>query len=393
MNLKEVLQAFLDHRHEVLIRRSRYRLSKIESRVEVLDGYLIAYLNLDQVIHIIRTEDEPKDVLIKTFKLADVQADAILNMRLRNLRKLEEMEIKGERDTLLKEGAELTELLNDEKKRWKTIKDQVRAIKKTFGDDKILGPRRTSFAEAPSLAETVFETAIEREPITVLLSAQGWVRALKGHVTTAAEKKYKEGDAERFVFHGETTDKFILFSSDGRFFTLSGDKLPMGRGFGEPVRLMQSMGDNTDILGFFKYDETVKLLVASSDGRGFIVKMSDVLAQTKNGKAVLSMPDKVRAITCEPVASAHDHVVVIGQNRKILVFPLADLPELSKGRGVLLQKYKDGGLSDIITLSLASGLKWSKGSLTAKELRPWVGVRATAGRLAPLGFPKDNKFS
>ena len=392
MNLKDVLQAFLDHRHEVLIRRSRFRLNKIKDRVEVLDGYLVAYLNLDKVIKIIRTEDEPKPVLIKTFKLSEAQADAILNMRLRNLRKLEEMEIKGECDDLLKEGAELTDLLQDEKKRWKTIKDQVRTIKKQFGDDKELGPRRTRFAKAPAIAEAAFEAAVEREPITVLLSQQGWIRALKGHVADVSDQKYKEGDAEGFVIRAETTDKFIIFASDGRFFTLSGDKLPSGRGFGEPVRLMQSMGDNNDIVAFFRYDEKARLLVASSDGRGFVVKMADVLAQTKNGKAVLNVPDKVRAVVCRMIEAAHTHIISIGENRKMLLFPLDQLPEMGRGRGVTLQKYKDGGLNDAKTLRLADGLSWPKGSASEKELKLWLGERASAGRLAPQGFPKNNRF-
>jgi topoisomerase-4 subunit A len=394
MNLKQVLQAFLDHRHEVLVRRSTYRLGKIEARVEILDGYLVAYLNIDKVIYIIRTEDEPKQVLIKTFKLSEVQADAILNMRLRNLRKLEEMEIKGERNDLLKEGADLTDLLNDEKKRWKTIKDQVRQIKKQFGDDKILGPRRTTLAIAPQISEAAFEASVEREPITILLSEQGWVRFIKGHVAgNATEQKYKEGDKERFVIEGQTTDKFVFFASDGRFFTLNGDKLPGGRGFGEPIRLMVSMGDNTDIINFFKYDENVKMLVAASDGRGFVVPMKDVLAQTKNGKAVLTLPDKTKAVICTIIDEGHDSVVTIGENRKILAFPLSQLPEMGRGRGVTLQKYKDGGLSDAKTVNYNDGLTWHRGSMTKSELRLWVGERAGAGRLAPQGFPKNNKLS
>ncbi|MDB5478127.1 MAG: parC [Alphaproteobacteria bacterium] len=394
MNLKQVLQAFLDHRHEVLLRRSQFRLNKIEARVEILDGYLIAYLNLDKVIHIIRTEDEPKQVLISTFALAEIQADAILNMRLRNLRKLEEMEIRGERNGLLKEGAGLTELLNDEKKRWKTIKEQIRQIKKQFGDDKVLGPRRTLLAEAPQLGDISFEAMIEREPITVLCSEQGWIRALKGHVKDAAiEQKYKEGDKERFVIEGYTTDKFIFFASDGRFFTVGGDKFPGGRGFGDPVRLMVSMGDNTDILTFFKYDEKAKMLVAASDGRGFVVPMKDVLAQTKNGKAVLTMPDKIKAIICSIIPEGHDTVATIGDNRKILIFPLSQLPEMGRGRGVTLQKFKDGGLSDAKTLRYIDGLTWYRGSMSKGDMLPWIGARASSGRLAPQGFPRNNKLS
>ena len=295
---------------------------------------------------------------------------------------------------MLKEGAGLAELLNDEKKRWKTIKDQIRQIKKQFGDDKVLGPRRTVLADAPQLAEMSFDAFIEREPVTILLSEQGWIRALKGHVKDAAvEQKYKEGDKEKYVIEGETTDKFVFFASDGRFFTLSGDKLPGGRGFGEPIRLMVSMGDNTDIVSFFKYDENARLLVAASDGRGFIVPMKEVLAQTKNGKAVLNMPDKVKAVACVMVPKGHDSVVTIGENRKILVFPISQLPEMGRGRGVTLQKFKDGGLNDIKTINYVDGLTWHRGSMNKTDLRLWVGERAGAGRLAPQGFPKNNKLS
>jgi topoisomerase-4 subunit A len=391
MNLKQVLQCFLDHRHEVLMRRSTFRLNKIESRVEVLDGYLIAYLNIDKVIHIIRTEDEPKPVLIKTFKLSDVQADAILNMRLRNLRKLEEMEIKGERDDLLKEGAELTDLLQNEKKRWTTIKNQIKDVKKTFDADKILGPRRTKFGKAPAaVAEALLEAMVEREPITVLLSEQGWIRALKGHPESVADQKYKEGDKEGYVIKGETTDKFVFFASDGRFFTITGDKLPGGRGFGDPIKLMVSMGDNNDIVNFFKYDENAKMIVASSDGRGFMVPMKEVLAQTKNGKAVLNMPEGTKATACTIVTDKATHLGVIGTNSKLVIFPIDQVPEMNRGRGVTLQKYKEGELNDLLTFVLADGITWSKGRTSARDLKVWVVERGQAGRLAP--FPRSKKF-
>lgn len=312
-------------------------------------------------------------------------------MRLRNLRKLEEMEIRGERNDLLKEGADLTDLLQNEKKRWKTIKDQVREIKKQFGDDKVLGPRRTAFGKAPAaVADALLESMVEREPITVLLSEQGWIRTLKGHPENTADQKYKEGDAEGYVIRGETTDKFILFASDGRFFTLSGDKLPGGRGFGDPVKLMVSMGDNAEIVSFFKYDENAKVVVGASDGRGFIVPVKDVLAQTKNGKAVLTVPSDVRATVCVPVDPKATHIGVIGTNSKLVIFPISQVPEMSKGRGVTLQKYKEGELNDILTFVLADGIKWSKGRTSARDLKVWIVERGQAGRLAP--FPRSKKF-
>lgn len=393
MNLKQVLQAYLDHRHEILIRRSTYRLDKINHRVEILDGYLVVYLNLDKVIKIIRDEDEPKPVLIKTFKLTDIQAEAILNMRLRNLRKLEEMEIRGERQKLLDEADTLQKLLGDEKLRWKAIKDQVKATRKKFGDDKILGPRRTEIGVAPAASLIEYKPQVDKEPITILCSKQGWVRALKGHGHNASEQKYKDGDAASYSIEMETTDKLIVLTSDGRFFTLNGDKMPSGRGFGDPIRLMVNMGD-AQILYVGKLDPAQKMLLASSDGRGFIVELKDVEAQTKNGKAVLTLPEKTKAQVGVVLTKDDTHIATIGENRKILLTPIKDIPVMARGRGVTLQKFKDGGLSDAIALNKKDGLQWTVGKKKYHEadLRTWIGERAGAGRMAPNGFPKDNRF-
>ncbi len=397
MDLKQVLQAYLDHRHEILVRRSQFRLDKITHRVEILDGYLVVYLNLDKVIKIIRDEDEPKPVLIKTFKLTDVQAEAILNMRLRNLRKLEEMEIRGERQKLLDEAADLKALLGDDKIRWKTIKDQIKATRKKFGEDKILGPRRTVLAKAPAASLVSYTLHIDKEPITVLCSQQGWIRALKGHGHNTAEQKYKDGDASGYSIEMETTDKLIVFTNDGRFFTLNGDKLPVVRGtakgFGDPIRLMVNMGD-AQMMYVGKLQLDAEMLVASSDGRGFIVTLKDVEAQTKNGKAVLTLPDKTTAKAAVILQKTDTHVALIGDNRKILIIPRKDIPQMAKGRGVTLQKYKDGGLADAVGLNKKDGLHWKNGKKNYHEtdLRGWLGERAQAGRMAPNGFPKDNKF-
>lgn len=393
MDLKQVLQAYLDHRHDILIRRSTYRLDKITHRVEILDGYLVVYLNIDKVIKIIRDADEPKPALMKAFKLSDVQADAILNMRLRNLRKLEEMEIRGERQKLLDEAEGLRALLGDEKLRWKAIKDQVRATRKKFGEDKVLGPRRTVLKEAPAIAWESLTPVIEKEPITVLCSKQGWIRALKGHGHDAAVQKYKDGDAAAYHIEMQTTDKIVAFTSDGRFFTLDGDKLPSGRGFGEPIRLMVNMGE-ADILFVGLYQPEQHVLLASSDGRGFIVQMKDVEAQTKNGKAVLTVPKGEKAAICAPLHDQESMIIVSGENRKVLIFPRDQLPVMAKGRGVVLQKYKDAKLVDARGLNPKDGLHWvvGKKSYSVTDLRLWTGERAQTGRMAPDGFPKDNRI-
>ena len=393
MNLREVLRAFLDHRHEVLIRRSKFRLGKIEHRLEVLDGYLIAYLNIDEVIRIIREEDDPKARMIKRWKLSDVQAEAILNMRLRALRKLEEIAIRDEHAALSAERKDLQQLLRNEKRRWTVIGDQIKDIKARFGAKSELGTRRTEIGSPPSDVVIPLEAVVEREPVTVLCSSKGWVRSLKGHQEDVSDAKYKEGDRERFVVHAQTTDKLLVFATNGRFYTLGVDKLPGGRGFGEPLRLLTGLPNDQDIVGLLVHQPGRKLLVASSDGRGFLVPEDEVVAQTKNGKQVLNVGTGVEAVVCRPTEG--DHVAVIGENRKLLIFPLDELPEMTRGRGVMLQRYKDGGLSDAKTFSLAEGLSWTAGAgriRTESDLRAWVGKRAQAGRLPPSGFARSNKF-
>ncbi|MFQ5773307.1 MAG: DNA topoisomerase IV subunit A [Kiloniellaceae bacterium] len=400
MNLREVLRAFLDHRHEVLLRRTRFRLDKIARRLEVLDGYLIAYLNIDEVIRIVREEDEPKDVLIARFRLSEVQAEAILNMRLRALRKLEEEGIRTEHAELSREKAELKKLLKDADtpldkggRVWAAIAEQVKRIRQAFGPGTELGRRRTELGEPPCEVVVPLEAVVEREPVTVLYSAKGWIRAMKGHVEDVSDAKYKEGDRARFVLHAYTTDKLLIFATNGRFYTIGVDKLPGGRGLGEPVRLMIELPNDQDIVRLFVYRSGQRLVVASSDGRGFVVPEDEVVAQTKNGKQVLNLAAGVEAAACAPVEG--DMVAVVGENRRLLVLPLEELPEMTRGRGVIMQKYKDGGLSDITTFERARGLSWRVGgerTRTETDLLPWLGKRAAAGRLPPKGFPKSNKF-
>ena len=392
MYLKEVLRAFLDHRMEVLERRSRHRLDKIEKRLEVLAGYLIAYLNLDEVIHIIRTEDEPKPALIKRFELSDAQAEAILNMRLRALRKLEEMEIKKEHDGLSAEKAGLVALLADESARWGRIAGQLAEIAKQFGGATPLGKRRTELGEAPSAVVVPIEAFIEREPITIILSEKGWIRAVRGHTDNHEELKFKEGDSLKFVLKAETTDKILVFASDGRFYTLGGDKLPRGRGHGEPLRLMVDLANEADITALLVHKPGRLLLVAADVGRGFLVEENEVLAQTRAGKMVLNLESGEKATFCLPAEG--DAVAVIGDNRKLLVFMKDEIPTMTRGRGVILQKYRDGGAADIKVFTLGDGLSWKSGERERceKDLTPWLGKRASTGRLPPTGFPRSNKF-
>jgi len=394
MNLREVLQAFLDHRHEVLVRRSRYRLAQIDHRLEILSGYLIAYLNLDEVIRIIREEDEPKQDLMRVFALTDVQADAILNMRLRNLRKLEEMEIRREHDALTTEKNGLTELLGDEALRWKRIADGVAEIKKKFGGG-ALGRRRTDIADAPALIDVPLEAMVEREPVTVICSKMGWIRSVRGHLTDADQEdvKYKDGDSRGFVIPCETTDKLLVFASNGKFFTLGVDKLPRGRGFGEPIRLMIDLGNDVDIVDLFRHQPGRKLLVASDDGRGFQVEEVEVLAQTRSGKQVLNLEDGRSARICHPLTG--DHLAVIGNNRKLVIFPLIQVPLMTRGKGVQLQKYKDASVADVKSFALADGLTWKHGErvFTVTDLTGWLDDRAGVGKMPPNGFPKQNRFT
>ena len=392
MNLREVLRAFLDHRHDVLIRRSKFRLGKIEHRLEVLDGLLIAYLNIDEVIRIIREEDDAKASLIKAFKLTEVQAEAILNMRLRHLRKLEEMEIRSEHKSLMEERKALKALLKDEPMRWKRIGEEIKEIRKEFDKKTELGRRRTELGDAPSAVVIPLESMIEREPVTVICSAKGWIRAARGHLADIGEIKYKEGDSQRFAFHAQTTDKLIIFATNGRFYTVGVDKLPGGRGFGEPLSLMIDLGNDHDIVELTTHDPERRLVVASSDGRGFIVNEKDITAQTRGGKQVLNVAAGAEAAACTPAAG--DSVAVVGDNRKLIIFPIAELPEMTRGRGVIMQRYNKGGLSDVLTFTLAEGLSWPSGDRmrTESKLDDWIGKRAQAGRIVPRGFPRNNRF-
>ena len=397
MPLAEVLRAFLDHRHEVLARRSRHRLDQIERRLEVLGGYLIAYLNLDEVIRIVREDDDPKASLMAAFDLADVQAEAVLNMRLRALRKLEEEGIRREHAALAEEQTELDDLMADEARRWRVVASQIKDIKTRFGPGTALGQRRTELGTPPPDVIVPIEAVIEREPVTVLCSAKGWIRTLKGHPenldSAIAAAKHKEGDRSRFAVPAWTTDKLLVFATNGRFYTIGVDKLPGGRGYGEPLRLLIDLPNDEDLVTLRVHRPGDRLLVASSDGRGFVVAENDVVAQTKGGKQVLNLADGAEAAVCTAVAG--DSVAVIGENRKLLIFPFADLPEMGRGRGVILQRYREGGLSDVKTFALAEGLNWAAGAgrvRTETDLTAWIGNRAAAGRLPPHGFPKSNRF-
>ena len=393
MSLADVLLSFLEHRQEVLQRRSRYRLGKIENRLEVLDGYLIVFLNLDEVIRIIREEDHPKQELIKTFKLTEVQAEAILNMRLRSLRKLEEMELRTEHDKLSAEKAELEALLASEDLQKEALGNELKDLKKLLKEHAVVSNRRTVIGEAQETPDIPLEAMIEKEPITVICSEKGWIRALKGHVAQTGEEKYKDGDKERFWIQAETTDKLVLFGTNGRFYTIGCDKLPRGRGHGEPVRLMVDLGNDQDIVSLFVHKPDRKLLIASTDGRGFIVDENGVIAQTRNGKQTLNVSGDVEAAFC--IEAQGDSIAVVGENRKLNCFALEEVSEMTRGRGVTLQRYKDGGLSDITTFVKEEGLSWKSGERTRTEtdLTGWYTRRGNAGRLAPRGFSRNNKFS
>jgi topoisomerase-4 subunit A len=397
IGLAEALTEWLAHRREVLLRRSRFRLAQIEHRLVVLGGYLVAYLNLDKVIKIIRNQDEPKPVLMKTFKLSDVQADAILNMRLRNLRKLEEIQIKTEDRELRAERKSLKELISSEKEQWKKVAEEIKAVRTKFSPKTALGKRRTAFAEAPEHDEAAIEEAlVEREPITVVVSEKGWIRALRGTVTDLSSIAFKADDGPKFAFPAETTSRCLVFASNGRFYTLDAARLPGGRGHGEPIRLFIDLEQEADVVAVFRHQGGRKFLLASAQGRGFVVPEDECLANTRKGKQVLNVtqPDAARAIAVvegELVAS-------IGENRKMVIFPLDQVPEMTRGRGVRLQRYKDGGLSDLKTFRAEEGLSWTDAaarefSLTLKELADWRGNRADAGRLAPKGFPKSREES
>ncbi|MEM9330196.1 MAG: DNA topoisomerase IV subunit A [Pseudomonadota bacterium] len=397
LSLRDVLREWLDHRREVLLRRSRYRLGQIDRRLEILDGLLIAYLNIDEVIRIIRFEDEPKQKLISRFELSDVQVEAILNMRLRSLAKLQEIEIRSEHEKLMDEKAQIENLLASEDQQWAVLKHDISEVKKKFGEDTELGRRRTGFGDAPEHdLEAVQQAMIEKEPVTVVLSQKGWIRAMKGHVSDFGTLTFKEGDSLLTAFHAETTDKIVLFNTAGKFFTLNADKLPGGRGHGEPVRVMVDMDNEADLIAAFKHDPERKLLVASKAGNGFVVSEAEVIATTRKGKQILNVKVPDEAAICVPAIG--DHLAVVGENRKLLLFPLEQIPEMTRGKGVRLQKYKDGGVKDIRTFEKATGLTWedSAGRVhtrTLEELTEYFGERAQAGRVAPKGFPKNGRFN
>jgi topoisomerase-4 subunit A len=391
LGLREVLRQWLDHRQEVLVRRSRHRLAAIERRLEILEGFLSVYLNLDEVIRIIRNEDEPKAELMRAFSLSDVQAEAILNMRLRSLRRLEEMEIRKEHRELSRERKELQALLKDSALQWDRIVAELEATRQKFGEGE-LGRRRTELGAAPAAVEVVAEAFVEREPITVILSDKGWIRAVKGHGVEAEGLKFKEGDRLRLLLPCETTDRLCLFATNGRAYTLKAADLPRGRGDGQPVRLLADLTNEDDVRALFVWREGMRHLVASSAGRGFVCKSEDLLAEKRTGKTVLNLRPGEEAALCAPAEG--DHVAVIGENKKLLVFPLDQVPELARGAGVILQKYKDGGLADAKVFRLADGLTWKLGEKTRTEtnLRDWLGERAQAGRLPPNGFPRSGRF-
>ncbi len=396
MALNEVLSEWLAHRKDVLVRRSRHRLAAIDRRLEILGGLLVAYLNLDEVIRIIREEDEPKQVMMAKWSLTDNQAEAILNMRLRNLRKLEEFEIRKEFDDLSNEKAEIEGLLASNDKQWQTVAWEIGEVKKKYAKATEIGRRRTQFADAPDAdIEAIQQAMIEKEPVTIVISQKGWIRALKGHMSDTSSLTFKEGDGPKLAFPAQTTDKLLLLTTGGKAYTLGADKLPGGRGHGEPIRIMVDMENDQDILTAFVHDPSRKLLLVSTAGNGFIVAESEMVANTRKGKQIMnvSMPDEAKLAV--PVTG--DHVAVVGENRKLLAFPLAQVPEMSRGKGVRLQRYKDGGVVDVKCFALAEGLSWSDtaGRLFNKvgeELREWLADRATAGRTVPKGFPRSGKF-
>ncbi|WP_421853450.1 DNA topoisomerase IV subunit A [Novosphingobium sp.] len=397
LGLKLLLQEWVISQIDILLRRSRHRLEKIANRLELLGGYIIAYLNLDRVIEIIRTEDEPKPIMMAEFDLTDRQAEAILNMRLRSLRKLEEMELRKERDGLIAEQTDLQALLDDPKLQKKRLKSDLKALRKEYAETTALGARRTTLLEAAPTREFSMDAMIEKEPVTVILSARGWIRAAKGHLALDGDFKFKEGDGPAFALHCQTTDKLLFAIDNGRFYTLGADKLPGARGFGEPVRTMLDIDPEAQIAALVVHKAKGQLLLAANSGRGFAAEMDELLAETRKGRGVVTTKPGVKLTVVREIAAEHDHVAVVGENRKLVIFPLSEVPVLAKGQGVTLQRYKDGGLADAITLTFADGLSWTMGgesgrTRTEKDLLPWKVARGAAGRLPPTGFPRDNRF-
>ncbi|GGC14955.1 DNA topoisomerase 4 subunit A [Novosphingobium endophyticum] len=397
MGLKLLLQEWTYSQIDILLRRTRHRLDKIASRLELVEGYIIAYLNLDRIIEIIRTEDEPKPVMMAEFNLTDRQAEAILNMRLRSLRKLEEMELRHEREDLLREQDELQKLLDSPARQRTRLKRDLTALRKDYAEDTVLGRRRTTIAQARPTVEFSMDAMIEKEPVTVILSQRGWIRGAKGHVPLDGDFKFKEGDGPAFAFHAQTTDKILIAVDSGRFYTLGADKLPGARGFGEPIRTMVDIDADAQIVAAMAYRPKAQLLLASNVGRGFAAEADELLAETRKGRAVMSTKPGVRLAVVREIPPEHDHVAVVGDNRKLVIFSLEELPVLAKGQGVTLQRYRDGGMSDVTTLRLEEGLSWTMGgesgrTRTEKDMVMWKVARGAAGRLPPNGFPRDNKF-
>ena len=395
MSLREALDAFLDHRREVLLRRSKHRLAKIKHRMEVLAGYLVAYLNLDEVIRIIRQEDDPKAELMAAFELSEVQVEAVLNMRLRSLRKLEEIELKKEHKALGEEQSGIKALVKSEASQWEVIAADLAELKVMFGPKTDLGKRRSDFSDAPQAEVVPLEAMIEKEPITVICSQMGWVRAIKGHLPAEDEVKYKEGDQPRFRFHAQTTDKLLLFASNGRVYTIGADKLPGGRGHGEPLRLMVELDDQEDIVALLRFKSESRILVASSAGKGFLAQADKLMASTRQGKQVMNLPEGTVTRVC--LVAEGDHVAVLGTNRKLLIYPLEQLPTRGRGQGVSLQRYPKGELADIKTFDLVDGLSWRSGGASGRlrteyDLERWLGRRGNVGRLVPKGFPSRKSF-
>ena len=402
LGLKLLLQEWIKSQIDILLRRTRHRLDKIASRLELVEGYIVAYLNLDRIIEIIRTEDEPKPVMMKEFNLTDRQAEAILNMRLRSLRKLEEMELRQEREDLLAEQEELNKLLDSPARQRTRLKRDLNTLRKEYAEDTELGRRRTTIAEAAPAVEFSMDAMIEKEPVTVILSQRGWIRGAKGHVPLGddgkgGDFKFKDGDGPAFAVHAQTTDKLLIACDNGRFYTLGADKLPGARGFGEPVRTMVDIDASAQIVALVAYKPKSQLLLASSAGKGFLAEADELLAETRKGRAVMSVKQGVKLKVVHEVPEGHDHVAVVGENRKLIVFHIQEMPILAKGQGVTLQRYRDGGLSDATTLKLEEGLSWKMGgesgrTRTETDMMMWKVARGAAGRMPPTGFPKDNRF-
>ena len=400
MGLHQLLTEWLQHQIVVLVRRAKHRIGKIDDRLELVGGYLIAFLNLDRIIEIIRTEDEPKPVMMAEFLLTDRQAEAILNMRLRSLRKLEEMELKREQADLTAEREELVKLVESPARQRTRLKRDLAALRAVYGPDTALGARRTTLSEAAPARDIPLDAMIEKEPVTVILSKRGWIRAQRGHVAEGqwGDFKFKEGDELAFAAHAQTTDKLLVAASDGRFYTIGADKLPGGRGFGEPLRLMVDIDPDAHIVALIPAQADGRLLLASTSGHGFVVQMGDVIAETRKGRNVVNLKPRAQLAVVRPIGAGDDSIAVVGENRKLVVFPIAEVPVMGRGQGVMLQRYRDGGLSDATTFVFAEGLSWTMGgdsgrTRTETDVAPWRVARGAAGRMPPTGFPRNNRFA